>query len=39
MSTQMRHRIVDNLSREIGGSEASSAVRRERFLVYVMGPL
>jgi hypothetical protein len=34
----MRHRIVDNLPREIGGSEALSAVRRERFLVYVMGP-
>lgn len=34
----MRQRIIDNLSREIGGSEALSAVRRERFLVYVMGP-
>jgi hypothetical protein len=34
----MRHRIIDNLPRKIGGSEALSAVHRERFLVYVMGP-
>lgn len=34
----MRYRIIDNLSQEVGGSEALSAVRREQFLVYVMGP-
>jgi len=34
----MRQRIVDNLSRDTGGSTALSPVRRERFLVYLMGP-
>lgn len=34
----MRHRIIDNLSREVGGSEALAPVRREQFLVYIMGP-
>lgn len=34
----MRQRIIDNLPQETGGSEALPAVRRERFLVYVMGP-
>ncbi|WP_458190555.1 DUF7509 family protein [Haladaptatus sp. NG-WS-4] len=34
----MRDRIVDNLSRAGGDSEALQPVRREQFLVYLMGP-
>jgi hypothetical protein len=34
----MRQRIIDNLPRAIGTSDALSSVRREQFLVYVMGP-
>lgn len=34
----MRDRIVDALRRSDGDSEALSPVRRERFLVYLMGP-
>lgn len=34
----MRHRIVENLPRAVGDSEALEPVRRERFLVYLMGP-
>ncbi|WP_144905400.1 DUF7509 family protein [Halobellus captivus] len=34
----MRNRIVENLPRAVGGSEALAPPRRERFLVYLMGP-
>ena len=34
----MRHRIIDNLPRAIGDSAALAPVRREQFLVYLMGP-
>lgn len=34
----MRRRIIADLSREVGDSDALSSVRRERFLVYLMGP-
>lgn len=34
----MRQRIIDNLTREVGDSDALPPVRRERFLVYLMGP-
>lgn len=34
----MRQRIVDSLTREVADSAALSPVRRERFLVYLMGP-
>lgn len=34
----MRQRIIDRLPRNVGDSDALSPVRRERFLVYVMGP-
>ena len=34
----MRQRIIDNLPREVDDSNALSPVRRERFLVYIMGP-
>lgn len=34
----MRQRIIDNLPHEVGDSSALPEVRRERFLVYVMGP-
>lgn len=34
----MRDRIVDNLPRAVDDSESLPRVRRERFLVYLMGP-
>jgi len=34
----MRQRIIDNLPRAAGDSEALTPVRREQFLVYLMGP-
>lgn len=34
----MRKRIIDNLPRTAGESAALSPVRRERLLVYLMGP-
>jgi hypothetical protein len=34
----MRQRIIDALSRAAGDSEALTPVRREQFLVYLMGP-
>ena len=34
----MRHRIIDNLPCAAGDSEALAPVRREQFLVYLMGP-
>lgn len=34
----MRQRIIDNLPRDVGDSDALGPVRRERFLVYLMGP-
>jgi hypothetical protein len=34
----MRDRIIENLSQAVGDSDALPAVRRERFLVYLMGP-
>ncbi|SDY16231.1 DUF7509 family protein [Halobellus clavatus] len=34
----MRQRIIDNLPRAAGDSEALAPVRREQFLVYLMGP-
>lgn len=34
----MRQQIITNLSRDGGDSKALSPVRRERFLVYLMGP-
>jgi len=34
----MRQRIIDQLPRDVGDSAALSPVRRERFLVYIMGP-
>jgi len=34
----MRQRIVENLARGVGDSPALDPVRRERFLVYLMGP-
>ncbi|QLG27430.1 hypothetical protein HUG10_07650 [Halorarum halophilum] len=34
----MRDRIIDNLPRAVGDSGALPAVRREQFLVYLMGP-
>lgn len=34
----MRDRIIDTLPRAVGGSDALPPVRRERFLVYLMGP-
>lgn len=34
----MRQRIMDNLPQSAGDSAALSPVRRERFLVYIMGP-
>ena len=34
----MRQRIIDNLPRSVGDSDALAPVRREQFLVYLMGP-
>ncbi|WP_136601200.1 DUF7509 family protein [Salinigranum halophilum] len=34
----MRDRIIEQLPRPVGDSDALQPVRRERFLVYVMGP-
>ena len=34
----MRERNIDNLPRAAGDSEALTPVRREQFLVYLMGP-
>jgi hypothetical protein len=34
----MRQRIIDSLPRAVGDSDALAPVRRERFLVYLMGP-
>lgn len=34
----MRDRIIANLPRAVAGSEALGPIRRERFLVYLMGP-
>jgi hypothetical protein len=34
----MRQRIIDNLPRGAGDSDALAPVRREQFLVYLMGP-
>jgi len=34
----MRQRLVENLTRAVGDSDTLSPVRRERFLVYLMGP-
>lgn len=34
----MRERIISNLTRAVGDSAALSSARRERFLVYIMGP-
>lgn len=34
----MRQRIIENLPRAVGDSDSLSPVRRERFLVYLMGP-
>lgn len=34
----MRQRIIDNLPRAAGDSDALASVRREQFLVYLMGP-
>ncbi len=34
----MRQRIIDNLPHATGSSDALSPVRREQFLVYLMGP-
>ena len=34
----MRQRIIDNLPRAAGDSDALAPVRREQFLVYLMGP-
>ncbi|WP_336000340.1 DUF7509 family protein [Halorientalis halophila] len=34
----MRDRIIDNIPEATGDSDALSPVRRERFLVYLMGP-
>lgn len=34
----MRRRIIENLPREVGDSNALDPVRREGFLVYLMGP-
>jgi len=34
----MRERIIENLSRTTGDSDALDPVRREQFLVYLMGP-
>lgn len=34
----MRDQIIDSLPRAVGDSEALRPVRRERFLVYLMGP-
>jgi hypothetical protein len=34
----MRQRIIDNLPRAAGDSDALTPVRREQFLVYLMGP-
>ena len=34
----MRQRIIDNLTRAVGDSEALAPVQREQFLVYLMGP-
>lgn len=34
----MRHRIIENLPVKVGDSDALSAVPREQFLVYIMGP-
>ena len=34
----MRQRIIENLPRDVGDSEALPPVRREGFLVYLMGP-
>ena len=34
----MRQRIIDQLPRDVSDSAALSPVRRERFLVYIMGP-
>lgn len=34
----MRQRIIENLRRAVGDSDALSPVRRELFLVYIMGP-
>jgi|AntRauMinimDraft_4_1070384.scaffolds.fasta_scaffold03952_2 hypothetical protein len=38
MTTEMRDRIIDALSRSINDSTALTPVRRDRFLVYLMGP-
>ncbi len=35
---QMRDRIIENLPRAVGDSVALPSVRREQFLVYLMGP-
>lgn len=34
----MRQRIIDNLTRTVGDSDALAPVHREQFLVYLMGP-
>ena len=34
----MRQRIIDSLPRAAGDSDALDPVRREQFLVYLMGP-
>ena len=34
----MRQRIIDNLPRAVGDSDALAPVQREQFLVYLMGP-
>jgi hypothetical protein len=34
----MRQRIIDNLPRAAGDSDGLAPVRREQFLVYLMGP-
>ena len=34
----MRRRILESIPRAVGDSEALSSVRREQFLVYLMGP-
>ena len=37
-TTRMRRRIIDSLPRTTGDTEALTPVRREHFLVYLMGP-
>ena len=34
----MRQRILHNLPRSVGNSDTLAPVRREQFLVYLMGP-